>query len=424
LDDDHFSLNGSTPDENFPFESPGSWSLYRNENDKESRGYAFTFVTGQGEEGPPSPIATIDVYPDETVNISGMEAPPSGDYAFFGAACKRIYRSVTSTGGTNLYYIGEVSINASTFTDDVEAADIGEIIQSENWDMPPDDMRGLVSMPNGILAGFRGRDICFSVPFFPHAWPVDYRLTVDSDIVALGVFGQSMVVTTKERPYIVTGTDPSGMTLEKLEINQSCVSKRGLVDMGYSVIYPSPDGLVEVRQGNVDLITKHIFSRDQWQAINPGTINAFFWEGRYMFFSDTIGYLLSPEMPTLSEFSGGVPAGYVDLEEDVLYILAGSALYKMEGGTDCGDYTWKSKRFRLRIPTNFVAAQVFRETEGDVTFKLYADGELVHTEDVINSDPFRLPSGFMGIDYEYELTGTAIVNAVYVATTMAELRGI
>ena len=214
------------------------------------------------------------------------------------------------------------------------------------------------------------------------------------------------------------------MTLEKLEINQSCVSKRGLVDMGYSVIYPSPDGLVEVRQGSVNLITKHIFSRDQWQAINPSTINAFFWEGKYMFFSDTIGYLLSPDMPTISEFGGGVPAGYVDLEEDTLYLLVGSALYQMEGGTGHGDYTWKSKMFRLQQPVNFAAAQVFRETEGDVTFKLYADGELVHTEEVTDSDPFRLPSGFMGINYEYELTGTAIVNAVYVATTMAELRAI
>ena len=117
-------------------------------------------------------------------------------------------------------------------------------------------------------------------------------------------------------------------------------------------------------------------------------------------------------------------AATFDLGEDTLYILVGSALYQMEGGTGHGDYTWKSKMFRLQQPVNFAAAQVFRETEGDVTFKLYADGELVHTEEVTDSDPFRLPSGFMGINYEYELTGTAIVNAVYVATTMAELRAI
>ena len=288
--------------------------------------------------------------------------------------------------------------------------------------MPHEDMQGLVVMPNGILAGFKGRDICFSVPFMPHAWPVNYRLSVDSDIVALGVFGQSMVVATKERPYIVTGTDPSGMSLEKLEINQSCVSKRGLVDMGYSVIYPSPDGLVEIRNGAVNLVTRTVFSRDQWQALNPEAIVAFFWEGRYCFFTEEAGYLYVPSEPNLSELEAGASAGYTDLEHDELYFLRGTNLLQVEGDTSLSQYDWKSKLFRLPKPLNFSCAQVVRADSGDVTFKLYADGELIHTQMVTDSLPFRLPGGFLALEYEYQLTGDAEVSAVYVSNSMAELR--
>lgn len=431
LDADHFTLGGTTPYAGYAFEAAGSWTVYRDESEKESRAYAFTYVTDYGEEGPPSPLTTIEVYGDAAVEVSGLADYAGGaDHAFLTAALKRIYRSVTSTSGTQLYLVGEILFGIFTFTDDIEPTSIGEPLPSESWDIPPADLAGLVTMPNGILAGFSGRDICFSVSFMPHAWPIEWRLPVDSDIVALGVYGQSMVVATKGRPYVVVGVDPSAMTLEKLEINQSCVAKRGMVDMGYSVIYPSPDGLVEVRQGSVQLITRAVFSRDQWQALNPEEINAFFWEGRYAFYTDSIGYVFVPAAPTLAELDGGVSAGFSDLEEDEFYFASQSSqdLFKIEGwlAGDAGDeyteYEWKSKLFRLPKPGNFSCAQVFRADVGDVTFKLYADGVLKHTQVVTDSEPFRLPGGFLATDWEYVLSGDAEVHAVYVSNSITELR--
>ena len=285
IDDDTFSLPGTTPQDGFEYVSGGSWELYRDISEKDTRAYGYTFVTDIGEEGPISPLSTIDVYIDSEVNVGAMEGPPSGNYQFGLAALKRIYRSVTSSDGTDLYFVGEEAVSTTTFTDDTEVTALGELLLSADWDMPPEGMQGLVLMPNGILAAFNGRDLCFCVPYVPHAWPVDYRLSLDSEIVALGVVGQSLVITTKGQPYIAMGTDSASMTLEKLEIKQSCVSKRGLVDMGDSVIYPSPDGLIEISRSNARRITKVLFSRDQWEALNPQNIVAYFWEGKYLFFN-------------------------------------------------------------------------------------------------------------------------------------------
>ena len=87
------------------------------------------------------------------------------------------------------------------------------IVNSE-WVAPPSDLKGLVAMPNGIMAGFSGNNICFSEPFFPHAWPIRYRLATNFSIVSMGRYGQTLIVTTKGFPYAVVGARPDSANLE------------------------------------------------------------------------------------------------------------------------------------------------------------------------------------------------------------------
>ena len=55
------------------------------------------------------------------------------------------------------------------------------------------------------------------------------------------------------------------------------------------------------------------------------------------------------------------------------------------------------------------------------TFKLYADGALVHTQTVTNSNMFRLPSGYKANEFEIELTGSVPINEVCVYESAEEL---
>jgi len=429
VDDNHFSLVGSQPTQGFPFQSSGSWSEYRDESEKENRAYCYTFVTDQGEEGPPSPLTTTEVYSDASVQLTDIASDGSnGNFSFFSSAVKRIYRSVTSATGTNLHFIGEIPFYNTGFLDDIDPSEIGEPIPSESWDMPPEDMQGLVTMPNGILAGFSGRDICFSVSFMPHAWPIEYRLNVDSDIVALGVFGQSMVVATKERPYIVTGTDSSSMTLEKMEINQSCVSNRGLVDMGVSVIYPSPDGLIDIQRGSVSNITKPYFSRYQWQFLEPESMLAFSYEGKYMFSVNEATFLFDNSSPTITKLSGKTIAAYNDLEKDTLYVLQDNELYQFDSGDYRSNYRWRSKKFRMPRPISMSCAQVIFDPEDNppngLSLSIWADGQLVvdHKQLTDANSIIRLPSIGMAEDWEFELEGFLTVHSVSIATDIKDLR--
>ena len=434
INDTHFSLTGTAPVEGYAYDSSGSWELYRDEDEKELRGYCYTFVSRAGEEGVPSPIQTEDIYPDSTVKLTNLSGNTYSGR--FDLVLKRIYRSVTSSTGTRMHFVGDIPYYSTEFVDNIDPEEVGEPLPSESWDMPHPQMRGLTMMPNGILAGFVGRDICFSDAYMPHAWPVEYRINVEYDIVAMAVFGQSMVIGTTGKPYIVTGTDPASMTLEKTEINQACVSRFGMVDMGETIIYPSPDGLIEISRNSVSNITKSIFSRKQWEALNPSSLIGASYEGKYLFCSGGETYILDKVAPTLTTIDGVTTAGYTDILEDQLYIVQGSGLYAFDDSLQPARYVWKSKRFRMPRPVSMSCIQVVIERDAtsgsDVLVSVYADGSLImdkasvmHRETILRlpglngNHPFPAVSA---LDYEIEVEGVIPIISISMATDIADLR--
>ena len=172
-------------------------------------------------------------------------------------------------------------IATDTFADTVADIALGEEIPTVTNDAPADDdvgnhkdgpLLGLVSMPNGILAGFSGQTVSFSEAFQPHAFPDEYKLTVKSDIVALSPLNTGLLVLTKGKPAIVQGLDPASMSMMEIDSSLSCVSKRSVVDMGEFTVYASPDGLVMATDSGLNLVTDQTFTRDQWQDFGPSSI--------------------------------------------------------------------------------------------------------------------------------------------------------
>ena len=68
---------------------------------------------------------------------------------------------------------------------------------------------------------------------------------------------------------MASGLDPAAMALTEIDSTLSCVSKDSIVDMGTSVMYASPDGLVMATESGLRLITEDLLTRDQWQEFVP-----------------------------------------------------------------------------------------------------------------------------------------------------------
>ena len=326
-----------------------------------TRLYAYTWVTSYGEESEPCPVSADVLWQSgQTVTLSGFEPVPAGR----AITLQRIYRSQSSNqSGTDLFLIDERPATTSNYVD-VHAPDqFGAVLPSRDWNPPPADLAGLVSLPNGMMAGFSGKQLCFCEPYRPHAWPEKYRMTAAFNIVGLGAYGTTVVAGTEGYPYVASGYTPDSMVEQKIEVNLPCVNGRGMVDLGYSVAYPSNDGLVVVSTAGATVATDALFTRPAWQKLAPATLVASQFAGRYMASSaymDIDGvtttdgtYIidLTNQQPFVIRASFRAEAMHYDLITGQLYYLIGSDVFEYDALGQVNEImTWKSKRVVSATP--------------------------------------------------------------------------
>jgi hypothetical protein len=358
--------------------------------------YVYTLVTAFGEEGPPSaPSSIVQLDDSQTTTISFPASDlPSGNYNFTTGALKRIYRSNTGSTNTQFQFVDQIGYTATSFTDTKDAATLGEVLPSATWIGPPDDavvngvtlypdgpLRGLIPLAQGVMAGFTGKRFCLSEPFLPHAWPIQYRITTEEDIVAIASTANGVAALTDGQPYFITGTEPSAMTAVRVDLAQACVNEHSVVDMGDYVLYAGPDGLCAVQSASGSVVTNGLISVDQWNAdYNPTTIRAFKHEGTYVAFHATGGWVYDPRGDenalTTITLSSAVRGGYMNPKDGQLYIIVGNKIRKYRGGSSSKTATFKSKKFVTPSPVSMGWVSV-HANEYPATVKVYGDGTLI-----------------------------------------------
>jgi hypothetical protein len=382
--------------------------------------YVYTYVSAYGEEGPPSdPSPNRTITPPATVTVSGMSTSPGADY---NIVSKNIYRVNTGSTTSEFQYVASVAVATTSYADSKASADLGEVLPSATWIAPNSTMVGIISHPGGFLVGFYKNVICPSEPYMPHAYPAQYQITVDAEIVAIGAYGNSILVVTKGMPYIITGSTPGQLSLpEKLEKGEACILKRGFVDMGYVCVFPGPSGLWVAGTGSVELATASLMTKKEWVAYSASLVFAVQYGNLYIGFMATGGFIFDTATGDFSTHDITATAGWYDRTEGKLYLVVGGTIVEWSTGSSVHNLTWKSKKFQVPFPVNFGAAQVF--AAGPVTIKVYADGTLKQTETQgsASASPFRLPSGFRATNWEVQIEGSYEVTSVFIASTMSEL---
>jgi hypothetical protein len=355
--------------------------------------YVYTYVSAWGYEGEPcNPSDVVDVEGDQYVELGNFTEPPSG-YNISGI---RIYRISTSSDDTDYQFVSEIHTGASTdyitwaeivansnIWDDKNSEDeltgaslLGEVITCDIYIEPPADLKGLLALPNGVVAAYRDKEIYLSEPYIHYGFPDEYLLKTHFDIKSIGYYDTTIVVGTEGYPYLINGYDPLSVSIEKLPYQQSCLFSRAMVSGPNYVLYPSPDGLCVVSGSGISLLTKNLFTKEQWADIlttttaYDKTIIAFFYDNKYYAFysGSNTGFIINPEdenqyYATFELTTGyAVYGGYVDIEDDTLYLLikSGSTYYikDWEGAETRLTYEWKSKVFVTQSDSFFSCMKV------------------------------------------------------------------
>jgi hypothetical protein len=301
-------------------------------------------------------------------NVTILYKAPAGKY---NITHRRIYRSVTGTSLTSFQFVDEVPVTQATYSDTKTSAQVAEVIKTLAYTMPPNDLKGLVEMPNGILAGFVGKEIYFSEAYRPHAWPDIYSVSIEHEIVGLGVYGQSLVVMTKGNPYVISGIEPGSMSSEKISIIEPCMSARTIASDSMGVTYASPNGLVEIGPAGAQIITRNVMTKDEFLKYSPLSSLGVSTQGKYFMFYESAddqfpnGALIfdrSLAATPLTQTTLIAIAAWVDQEDANLYIVEDGEIKLWEGDAfNALPFEWTSKEFILPQPVNLGAIEIYAD---------------------------------------------------------------
>ncbi|WP_454627801.1 hypothetical protein [Bradyrhizobium cenepequi] len=445
----------------------------------ESRAYATTYVTTFKEEGPPSAPVLGTGKVDATWTTS-FAAPSAADIAKYNLEKVRVYRTVTAVGGSaTFFFVAELAVTATTYADTITSTVVSSNnqLESTTWTGPPDDLLGWVSLPNGMIAGWRGSEIWFCEPFRPHAWPVQYALSVEYPIVGLGVINQTLVVLTAGYPMVATGINPASMSLSKLASLEPCLSRGSILSTPEGVYYGSPNGLMLVANGSATNISLGLIMKDEWNRLAKVAtlraarlVNAYFafgsarpgffqtdpeaWQANWLqpedFAGARNGVVLDPtnQRVAFNVVSSDDPITNVfsDAWSGEVIIIRNGKVYRVNINDETSPrraFKWRSKLFQATDKKNFQAIKVYfdippwapvqspvRNTDNIQTLgpdqyglvRVYADKQLVMTRELRTSgELMRLPAGFKADYWQIEFEAVVVVTSVQMATSVKEL---
>ena len=213
------------------------------------------------------------------------------------ATAIRVYKVIAGTQEGRVQFIAErsksaIDSGASGFTLTVKDEDAGEIIPE--IEAPPADLTCIRDVPGSFYCGFAPsapKTVCFSDIDLLYSWPTQYRYDVADNLVALAVTSNSVFALTDGWPYVISGTAPESMTVSKLASPAACVSPRGVCVLDNTVFYASNEGLMAISNSAnagtvVTNVTDQIYTKDQWQALNPASCLAGHYRGRlFLYFT-------------------------------------------------------------------------------------------------------------------------------------------
>lgn len=341
-----------------------------------------------------------------------------------------------------------------TFTDDFDSRDLFDILATDNYDAPPEDLQGLTAVQNNILVGFVGNTLYFSEPGAPHAWPAAYAVNLEHNVVGIAAISGSMLVTTDAYPYIVSGSDPAnGMSTARIDANFPCLNKNSMVTMGYGIVYSTHDGLaVYSPSAGATIITRLLYNNDTWQSsIDPATVVAEYYGDNYFASHSTGAFVFEQDAKVGGFFVNAdysFSASFYDAIDGIVYYVSGTNgdIYEWDNlAQPAVVQEWKSKVLVTKDMINLGAARVIAdyvattsiwdssttlwelETETwdaaeTLTFRMWVDKQLIFETAVSDVNGFRLPSGYRTDTFEVGVEGNIRVRAIHLAETMLGLR--
>ena len=419
--------------------------------------YIVRAVTDIGEEGGPSDVSTLVTRrPDEKATLSfaapdsSDDDPSASDNNIKNIAKYRIYRSATGTNGSDFLFVDEIvvdGVNESEFefSDHKADAELNEPMPA--YGKVPEGLGGIVGMSGGFMAAYKekGKDIYFSEPYMPYAFPWEYSQSVPFEIVGMAVRNNYLYVMTTGPLYAFVGDHPETITPLAMRFDVPCISRKSIAHVRGDIVYAGTTGLVLIGNGGPAVFSDKLYTLEQYKDLHfENCKGAGEYDGKYFaVFEDRVEDRVEYRV-LVFDFSDGAlhhtildktavecgtyswnDGSWKDYRENFKDSNTpyGETMITQDFETGNLNAVWQSKDYISGRPIAFTCARVrFKDASNVVvTMKLFAEGEEVFSGEVQHNKAFRLPVLRRECRWSVEIAGAADITSVELAESMTEM---
>jgi hypothetical protein len=368
--------------------------------------YVYTYYNSEdGTESAPS-----DVSAELVVDSGNIEVGMSPVIDDPQVTHKRLYR----VGGnlTQFSMVAEIDKDITQYIDVLDDTEVdGRLLESDNFSEAPTGLQYL-SESYAMLFGAVASTLRFTPIGKPDAWPPEYSLQFDEDITGLGPVANGVLVFTRSKTYIVTGTGPTSLSQQSLRGDQGCIAFESISEaFAGTLIWASEDGLCTSSGNNVTSLTKQYLGEVMLEPTSSAVVD----EVYYCHTADGSILAWDYRFATIPKYlSLGTEA--LKTAKGALYGYNEGELYSLYKGTTNTTFKYKSPRFvEGAYSENKTYKKVYVRSKGDIIIDIIIDDEIVTSCSLEGTTTHQLqvPQQLQrGYSIQFNISGTGTVHEI------------
>jgi len=355
-------------------------------------------------EGPPSEMTNMLAIDPGIVMALALTVPTTGRYTR-----QKIYRS--ATGGNDFVCLNDCHDITAVFYDDFTLPGLHSLPPYGNFpqDTVADACEGSVITPGQWAATIWKNELRPSDLYRFHAYPDEYAVPFDTDIMAIVVGGGNLIVFTEAntvtgeqgKVFLVAGS-PGALSIYELANVSPLLQVTSIARIDQTVYYASRDGIMAISGGGTpSLITRDLFRRPAWTNERPDLMQAWVCD-RGLFLIVDIG-------------------GHNNLRLDTGEGAA--TLTRFSKLTGIGEFEWQSRPFDFGQPVELANVKVHADVYPVVISVYNEDGEKAGERSVESGRLAKMPVSRRSRVWSYGVKGYGTVYRVAIGTSADELAG-
>lgn len=367
--------------------------------------YVITYSNGLEESSPSTTVSVPFLSGDTKTVLPYLEIKKSDDPQVTSIL---LYRR--GGGLTQFSLVKEFSNEDTLYQDDISNFDLdGAVLDSYNNTPAPQGLRYL-TVSNVMMFGTLNDKLYYTEVAKPYVWDRLNFIDFEEEITGIGDTPNGLLVFTKHKTYIVTGTSPTTFSKYLLSAGVGCILHKSIQTLANTLIWLSAEGLCASNGGAVQILT-----RDKLNTLRLNT-------PRCSAVLDDVYYLSHLNGTFIADFRfglvfremSGVFLGLCSSDDKLYGVEQGDKLVELFGSENNTTLHYISPNYPDGSMSNIkIYKNIYTYSSGQVELTIRVDDKIVLTQQLDEGfTELKVPAQTKGYFINFEVKGTGTLKEI------------